>query len=250
MTLPNHAFAARARHDMPPMPGKPRLSAWQRWEMNSLEADALAAHAAIETPRCRACRPGGAGARGRARRLRHEARATGEAEGRAPAGRRPQGRTRRRPGCRPGRPPACTPNNCAHSPQRCPTPCAAPKASWPMPSSHWRSTWRARWSTARCAEPEWVLPLVRDLLQHRARAARRAAPAAAPGRRGAGEEQPGQRAAGRRLAGARRRHPGARRLPRASASGEMDGTWKPAGSAWPVLRSPDGETADGVLNRF
>jgi flagellar assembly protein FliH len=82
MTLPNHSFAARARHDMPPMPGKPRLSAWQRWEMNSLEADALAAHAAIETLPVPRVDPAALAREAELERLRHEARATGEAEGR------------------------------------------------------------------------------------------------------------------------------------------------------------------------
>ncbi|MDQ0589487.1 flagellar assembly protein FliH [Variovorax paradoxus] len=62
---------------------RPRLSAWQRWEMASLDADALAAPAAsIEAPAPPRPDPAALARQAELGRLRLEARATGEAEGR------------------------------------------------------------------------------------------------------------------------------------------------------------------------
>mgnify|MGYP003946641081 CR=1 FL=1 len=62
---------------------RPRLSAWQRWEMGSLDADALAVRAAsIEAPAAPRPDPAVLAREAELERLRLEARATGEAEGR------------------------------------------------------------------------------------------------------------------------------------------------------------------------
>ncbi|KLN52250.1 flagellar assembly protein FliH [Variovorax paradoxus] len=62
---------------------RPRLSAWQRWEMGSLDADALAARtASIEAPAPPRVDPAALAREAELERLRLEARTTGEAEGR------------------------------------------------------------------------------------------------------------------------------------------------------------------------
>lgn len=76
MTSSDLAFNAAA-------PARPRLSAWQRWEMGSLEAEALAARgpAPVAPPPPRRD-PALIAREAELQRLRQEARAAGEAEGR------------------------------------------------------------------------------------------------------------------------------------------------------------------------
>ncbi len=63
---------------------RPRLSAWQRWEMGSLEEDmgAAAGSTSIEAPPAPRVDPAALAREAELERLRFEARATGEAEGR------------------------------------------------------------------------------------------------------------------------------------------------------------------------
>lgn len=66
-----------------PAAARPRLSAWQRWEMGAIDADALAARSAsIEVPAAPRVDPAALAREAELERLRLEARATGEAEGR------------------------------------------------------------------------------------------------------------------------------------------------------------------------
>jgi flagellar assembly protein FliH len=81
MTLANQSFASRARQSMPPAPAKPRLSAWQRWEMSSLDEEAPAAATPAEAAAPRVD-PAALAREAELQRLRLEARAKGEAEGR------------------------------------------------------------------------------------------------------------------------------------------------------------------------
>ncbi|CAN7561319.1 flagellar assembly protein FliH [Variovorax paradoxus] len=69
----------------PAAAARPRLSAWQRWEMGAIDADAdaLAARSAgIEAPAAPRVDPAALAREAELERLRLEARATGEAEGR------------------------------------------------------------------------------------------------------------------------------------------------------------------------
>jgi len=82
MTLANQSFASRARQSTPPAPARPRLSAWQRWEMSSLDENTLAAGAPAEQAAAPRVDPAALAREAELKRLRLEARAAGEAEGR------------------------------------------------------------------------------------------------------------------------------------------------------------------------
>ncbi len=90
MTSSNHSsFGARARLSSyaptrpatPPAPAKPVLSAWQRWEMGTLAEDAAPPHE-IEAANAQRIDPAALARDAELERLRLEARAAGEAEGR------------------------------------------------------------------------------------------------------------------------------------------------------------------------
>jgi len=82
MTLANQSFASRARQSTPPAAARPRLSAWQRWEMSSLDENTAAAGTPVEPAAAPRVDPAALAREAELKRLRLEARATGEAEGR------------------------------------------------------------------------------------------------------------------------------------------------------------------------
>ena len=91
MTLSsNPSFGARARLSAyatprpatPPKPAKPVLSAWQRWEMGTLGEDAALPPREIEAANAQRIDPVALARDAELERLRLEARAAGEAEGR------------------------------------------------------------------------------------------------------------------------------------------------------------------------
>jgi flagellar assembly protein FliH len=172
MTSSSHSsFGARARLSAayaptrPATPPKPVLSAWQRWEMGTLEEEAAAPQREVEAANAQRIDPAALAREAELERLRLEARAAGEAEGRREgwAQGHAEGRTA---GLASGLAAAS-----AHAEQLRALAATLPDALRRAESELADAILTLALDVARQvvhrtlrAEPEWVLPLVQDLL--------------------------------------------------------------------------------------
>nr|WP_251010536.1 flagellar assembly protein FliH [Variovorax paradoxus] len=170
----NSSFGARARLSAayaparpatPPKPAKPVLSAWQRWEMGTLEEDAAPPQRDIEAANAQRIDPAALAREAELERLRLEARAAGLAEGRREgwAQGHAEGRTN---GLAAGLAAAS-----AHAEQLRALAATLPDALRRAENELADAILTLALDVARQvvhrtlrAEPEWVLPLVQDLL--------------------------------------------------------------------------------------
>jgi len=158
---------APAPQSGPPTPAKPVLSAWQRWEMGTLEEDAAAAapHHGIEAANAQRIDPAVLARDAELERIRREARATGEAEGRREGW--TQGHAEGRTAGLASGLAAAT----AHAEQLRALAATLPAALRRAESELADAILTLALDVARQvvhrtlrAEPEWVLPMVQDLL--------------------------------------------------------------------------------------
>lgn len=159
------AAYAPARPAAPPKPAKPVLSAWQRWEMGTLEEEAAAPQREIEAANAQRIDPAALAREAELERLRLEAHAAGLAEGRREgwAQGHAEGRTA---GLASGLAAAS-----AHAEQLRALAATLPDALRRAESELADAILTLALDVARQvvhrtlrAEPEWVLPLVQDLL--------------------------------------------------------------------------------------
>lgn len=159
------AAYAPARPATPPKPAKPVLSAWQRWEMGTLEEEAAAPQREIEAANAQRIDPAALAREAELERLRLEAHAAGLAEGRREgwAQGHAEGRTA---GLASGLAAAS-----AHAEQLRALAATLPEALRRAESELADAILTLALDVARQvvhrtlrAEPEWVLPLVQDLL--------------------------------------------------------------------------------------
>lgn len=159
------AAYAPARPAAPPKPAKPVLSAWQRWEMGTLEAEAVAPQREIEAANAQRIDPAALAREAELERLRLEAHAAGLGEGRREgwAQGHAEGRTA---GLASGLAAAS-----AHAEQLRALAATLPDALRRAESELADAILTLALDVARQvvhrtlrAEPEWVLPLVQDLL--------------------------------------------------------------------------------------